>query len=144
MHGMLFLKRVVSTLSIIILATFAHPVFAAASVCDSISGDKAPCSACMDSGKAVWTAIGCIPATPDAFVQQFITIGAGLAGGIALLLIIFGGLQMMTSAGNPEKLNEAKELVSAAITGLLLIIFSIFILRVIGYDILRIPGFGTS
>ena len=66
----------------------------------------------------------------------------GLAGGIAFLLILFGGFQILTSAGNPEKLNEGRELVSSAVAGLLLIIFSVFLLRLIGYDILRIPGFG--
>ncbi len=142
---MVFLKRIVGTLSMA-LAFIPHKVFAEeASVCRSVVGDAgAKCSECMTDGKGVWTAIGCLSTNPSDFIQQFITIGAGIAGGVSLLLIIFGGLQMMTSAGNPEKLNEAKELISAAITGLILIIFSIFILRIIGYDILRIPGFGLS
>jgi len=65
-----------------------------------------------------------------------------MGGGIALLMIIFGAFQMMTSAGNPEKLNEGKELVSAAVAGLMFIIFSVFLLKLIGQDILAIPGFG--
>jgi len=32
-------------------------------------------------------------------------------------------------------------MITSAIAGLLLIIFSVFILRLIGYDILKIPGF---
>ncbi len=95
-----------------------------------------------DAGKTqVKTALGCIPTDPSAFIGFILTIGIGLAGGIAFLLILFGGFQILTSAGNPEQLNAGKELVSSAIAGLLLIIFSVFILRIIGVDILGIPGF---
>ena len=88
------------------------------------------------------TAIGCIPTDPSAFIGKFLSLGIGMAGGIAFLLILFGGFQIMTSTGNPEQLNEGRELVGSAVTGLLLIIFSLFLLRLIGYNILGIPGFG--
>lgn len=96
----------------------------------------------MDDGKSgVWTAVGCLQTTSGEFVTQLLQVGSGIAGGIAFLLIIFGGFKMMMSAGNPEKMNEAKELITSAIVGLLFIIFSVFILRLIGVDILGIPGF---
>jgi hypothetical protein len=63
-----------------------------------------------------------------------------MGGGVAFLLILFSGFQTMMSAGNPEKLHEAKELMTAAISGLLLIIFSVFLLKLVGVDILQIPG----
>lgn len=95
-----------------------------------------------EGGKGgAWTAIGCIETTHELFIKKFITFGAGLAGGIAFLLILFGGFQVMTSTGNPERLNAGKELVVSAIAGLLLVIFSIFLLKIIGYNILGIPGF---
>lgn len=100
------------------------------------------CMKCMfpappDQG-GVWTAIGCIPTEPSSFVAKLLTFGIGIAGGIAFLLILLGGFQMMTSAGNPEQLNAGKELVSSAITGLILIIFSVFLLRIIGVNILGV------
>lgn len=98
---------------------------------------------CVD-GKKVNTAFGCIDATPQGLFTVFFRIGIGIAGGIAFLLIMFGGFQIMTSAGNPEQLNEGKELVSSAIAGLLMVIFSVFLLQVIGVQILCIPGFGAS
>lgn len=89
------------------------------------------------------TAIGCISAKDaGGFVGELFKLGIGIAGGIAMLLILFGGFQVLTSAGNPEHLNAGKELISSAITGLLMIIFSTFLLKVIGVDILCIPGFG--
>lgn len=92
-------------------------------------------------GDHVWTAIGCIPTNPTDFIAYLLQFAIGIAGGIAFLLILFGGFQMMTSAGNPERLNSGKELVGSAITGLLLIVFSIVLLKIIGVDILGIPGF---
>ncbi len=89
------------------------------------------------------TAIGCIPTDPQGFVKKFLSLGIGMAGGIAFFLILVGGLQILTSAGNPERLTAGKELVGSAIAGLLLLIFSIFLLKIIGVDILAIPGFGT-
>lgn len=74
------------------------------------------------------------------FINNLLQIGVGLGGGIAFLLILVSGFQTITSGANPEKLHEAKELMTAAISGLLLIIFSVFILRLIGVDILQIPG----
>lgn len=78
---------------------------------------------------------------PVGFVKSIFGIILSLSGGIALLLIIFSGYKLMLSQGNPEKAQEAKETLTAAIVGLLFIIFSLVILQVIGVDILRIPGF---
>lgn len=103
---------------------------------------QSECVSCFDDGGA-WTALGCIGrgGDPSDFVSSILRIGIGTGGGIAFLLILFAGLQTMTSAGNPEKLHAARELMGAAISGLLLIVFSIFLLRLIGVDILGIPGF---
>jgi len=96
----------------------------------------------MDDGAGAWTAFGCIHTGPEQFIGEILRIGVGIGGGVAFLLILLGGFQILTSAGNPEKLNAGKELVTSAITGLLIIIFSLFILRLIGFTIFRIPGFG--
>ena len=114
--------------------------------CDSMAtaADKTACNDCMGSkdNTSTWTAIGCIPTDPNQVLKEILGLGMGAAGGIAFLLILFGGLQIMTSAGNPEQLNGGRELVSSAVTGLLIIIFSIFLLRFIGVNIIGIPGFG--
>lgn len=106
------------------------------------AGGNSGCASCMDNGKGVWTAFGCIQTEPSAFIGSILQIGIGIGGGVAFLLILFGGFQILTSAGNPEQLTAGREVVTSAITGLLLIIFSIFLLRLIGYNIFGIPGFG--
>lgn len=113
--------------------------------CKSVTTQNGACKSCFDGGGA-WTAIGCFGAggTPNDFVASFIRIGTGLGGGVAFLLILFSGFQRITSAGNPEKLHEAKDLMTAAISGLLLIIFSVFLLRLVGVDILQLPGFSSG
>ena len=94
-------------------------------------------------GTGINTAIGCINAQDaSGFVAELFKLGIGVAGGIAMLLILFGGFQILTSAGNPERLNAGRELIGSAIAGLLMILFSTFLLKVIGVDILCIPGFG--
>lgn len=91
------------------------------------------------------TQIGCINASgTSGFAQELFRLGTGVAGGIAFLLILFGGFQILTSAGNPERLNAGKELIGSAVAGLLMILFSVFLLKIIGVDILCIPGFGTG
>lgn len=91
------------------------------------------------AAKCVPTAIGCIDISgPSEFVDTVLKLAIGLAGGIAMLLIIFGGIQILTSAGNPEKVKAGKEMITSAIAGLLLIVFSVFILRIIGVEVLDI------
>jgi len=91
------------------------------------------------------TAIGCIPVltTKEAFLSFILKWAVGIGGGIAFLLIIYAGFILMTSQGNPERLQAGKELMTSAISGLILLILSIFILKIIGINILGIPGFGT-
>lgn len=93
--------------------------------------------------EGIWTAIGCIPRDPTAIVQNLLRIGLGIGGGVALLMILAAGLLFSTSQGDPKRTGQAKELLTAAITGLLFIIFSVTILQFIGLTVLKIPGFGT-
>lgn len=77
---------------------------------------------------------------PTLFVKSVFEILLSVSGGIAIFLVIRSGYQMMTSSGDPERIKNAKEILSSAIIGLLFIIFSLVILEVIGVDILQIPG----
>ena len=50
------------------------------------------------------------------------------------------GYKFMTSQGDPERVKEAREILTSAVIGLLFLIFSLVILEVIGVDLLGIPG----
>lgn len=110
-------------------------------ICNFISdsGEREQCNMCFGR-PGVWTPFGCIETDPQKFVEKILKIAIGMAGGIAFLMIIYGGFVTMTSSGNPEKLNEGREIITSAVAGLLLIIFSVVILKIIGVDILGIPG----
>lgn len=87
------------------------------------------------------TAIGCLPVgDKNAFLAFILRWAIGISGGVSFILIIFSGFNIMTAAGDKRKLQSGKELLTAALSGLILIIFSVFILDLIGIRILRIPG----
>ena len=100
---------------------------------------------CPD-GKSIDTAIGCISVldSPEAFLGDILKWAVGVGGGIAFLLIVYASFMIMTSAGNPERLKAGQELLTSAISGLVLLIFSIFTLKFIGVDILGLDKFGFN
>lgn len=111
--------------------------------CSKAGGD--PCStdpAKPDpKGPGFKTAIGCIHTTPKVLVQDFLTFGVGIGGGLAFMMMLFGAFQMLTSGGNPQNLQGGRDTFQNAIIGLLFIIFSILLMKIIGIDILNLPGF---
>lgn len=89
------------------------------------------------------TAIGCIPINnPNELIKWFLGKIVFVASGIAFLLMSLGTFQVLTSAGSPEKMKAGSELITSALSGLLFVILSVFLLKLIGVDILQIPGFG--
>lgn len=117
---------------------------------------------CTPSGGGLWgwvtdantgidTAIGCIPLElgffgsaggASSFVAFMLRWSIGLGGGIAFLLIVYAGFMITTSAGNPQRLQAGRELLTSAMAGLFMLLFSVFILRVIGIDILGLGQVG--
>lgn len=123
-------------------------------LCDQLT-DKEPsgkvnyrqqCTDCVGTDKPtgkLWTAIGCVPINYSGFISEIVMkTGVGIAGGVAFLYFLYGAFMILTSTGNAEKLEEAKQIITSALAGLILIIFSIFLLKTIGVDILKLPGFG--
>lgn len=79
-----------------------------------------------------------IPTNASGFTKTMFGVVLSLAGAIAVILIIISGYRLIASQGNPERVKEAQEQLTAAIVGLLFIIFSFVIIQFIGVDVLGI------
>lgn len=115
---------------------------------ENLSTQKADCISCTEGSEdaeenqGVWTAIGCIKRDAGSIMEKLITVGLGISGGVALLTFLAAGFIYSTSQGDPKAYGKAKEMMTASIVGILFVIFSVTILQFIGYEILKIPGFG--
>lgn len=96
-------------------------------------GADNPCN--VDEGYCA-TAIGNFPIDTAEFATRFLQIATGLAGGIALILMVIGSIRVLTSSGDQQKLSGGRDMIVAAIAGLLFLIFSVLILRFIGISII--------
>jgi len=67
----------------------------------------------------------------SGFILKIINIALALAGLIAVLFLIIGGFRYITSAGNEETAEQAKAIILNAIIGIVVIILSFVIIRVI-------------
>lgn len=106
---------------------------------DSGSSNSALCP----DGISVNTALGCLAAgNPAKMVSQLLGWGAIVGAGIAFLMIVFAGIQIVLAGGDPKKVQAARELITSAIAGLFLIIFSVLLLNFIGVKILGLNSFG--
>jgi hypothetical protein len=100
------------------------------------------CDICTNSDTGVWTGLGCLYARdPGSLIRQISNWGVGLGGGIAFLLIVYAAFQIITASGDPKRVKAGQELLTSAIAGLFLIIFSMVLLNFIGVDVLQLKGF---
>lgn len=94
---------------------------------DDISG------AAEDVGLTAMTDIGLGNRDPRKIASAVIQVMLGFLGVIAVVLILFGGFKWMTAAGNDDKIDEAKDLITAGVIGLLIVLaafaVSVFVLN---------------
>ncbi len=78
----------------------------------------------------------------NQLVAWFYYFIVGVAGLAAFVMLIWGGFQWLTSAGNPARITDAKDKITSALLGLLIILSSWLILQVINPEltILKLPG----
>jgi len=67
----------------------------------------------------------------NSLVSIFLNNAYIVAGIVILFLVIGGGLMMIANPGNPEKQEQGKKAVTAAIAGFLIIFCSYWIIQII-------------
>lgn len=115
--------------------------------CKQIPGEaeRAECEACLGDPEVrekIYTAIGCIDTSQSGLAADLIRLFLSVAGGLAFLSMLFAGATFATSQGDTNKVKQAKDLLTASVSGLFFIIFSTILLHFIGVEILQIPGLG--
>ncbi len=92
----------------------------------------------------VETGLGCIPTNTGGLTNWVVGSATKIGGGIAFALLIYGGIQLINAGGDPERVERAKRIITRALVGALVLFFTVLIIRVIGYDILQLPGWKES
>ena len=69
--------------------------------------------------------------SPVDLLGKIILAVLGLTGAIALVMFIWGGIQWMTAAGNPEKVTKGRDTLMWAALGLVIIFSSYAILNAV-------------
>ncbi len=57
-------------------------------------------------------------------IEKGLTIAFGIAGGIALIVVAYGGLKFVLSQGNPQEVTKAKNTIIDGLIGLAVIVAS--------------------
>ena len=71
---------------------------------------------------AVGTTIGTGTADIRLTIANIIRTAMSLLGIIAVLIILYGGFKWMTAAGNEDNVTKAKQIITAGIIGLIIIL----------------------
>lgn len=74
--------------------------------------------------------------TVKELIDKVSTWVLGFAAAVAVLFIIWAGLQMVTAAGNKERYEAAKKTLTYAVVGLIIIVLALAIVTFVT----RIPG----
>lgn len=85
------------------------------------------------------SAIGCIPYLDFNLLSAFfIRWSVGVGGGIALFIISLSAIRILTTKGDPKRLQDARDSLSSALAGIIFLVLSIFIVRFVADTLLQL------
>lgn len=103
------------------------------------AGQSAACRNCLRAN-GTWTALGCIVTTPEGLFASIVRLALGVMGGVALLRMIYLGY--IYQVGSDKQIAAARQGVLSTLAGLVILVFSVVLLRIIGVNILDIVPAG--
>lgn len=83
-------------------------------------------------------------ANPAQYIQTIYRFSIGAGALLAMVMIIWGGIQWTASAGNPSKIEDAKDRIRQAIYGFALILGAVLILTVIDPELPKLKLGGLT
>ncbi len=99
---------------------------------------------CLQGGDKQVATLSCVP----AIFSNVITALLMFVGTFALVIIIFSGYKFMNSGGDPKQLEGARNTLIYGVLGLLVVLFSFFIINIIssvtGVECIKSFGFNCK
>lgn len=117
------MKKLLITLTFFSLIFASFPTPASAQVFKRWDD---PSNNCLEQGVAT---LRCVP----IIFQNVITAFLMFAGAVSLFLIIYAGIKLVTSGGDPKQVEAARKIMTYAIIGTVVVLSSFAIVYFIGY-----------
>ena len=101
------------------------------------------------NGDGIKTPLGCLPigtgtSAGRITITTLVAWAVGVAGAIAILLIIYSAFQITTASGDPKRVKAGQELLVAALGGLALIALAVTALNFLGLKVLNLGSLGFN
>jgi len=74
----------------------------------------------------------------NEMIAWFYYFIVGISGLASFIMLVWGGFQWLTSIGSPTKISDAKDKITSAILGLIIVLASFLILKVINPDFITL------
>ena len=128
----------------------AHPVKCGAHLCCQLSTDDSSCpiGSSVDQPldletiqtKAFPSAPSLADTTPASIIGKILPYVFSAAGIALLIYLVLGGLQIMTSRGDPKAMQSAQAKITNAVIGFVIVIFAFFIVQIFS----QVFGLGST
>lgn len=124
---------------IVLFSSFALPVFALEWPNSPVGTSFEPtCDTNIDPP-------GCTPSTLTTMIKYLYEWAVVLGGLAAFVMLVVAGIQYLTSTGDPGKAKDARDRITSAIGGLVLLLSSFILLNILNPELttLRTPSFSA-